>query len=384
MLGAMQGWSFNFIKLAGIQVRVHLTLLLVIIWYVVSAYRQVGEWGAALQHGLLACLLFAIVVFHELAHALTARRFGVQTRDILLLPIGGVARMEKMPEKPWQELWVAIAGPAFNLALAALLGIWQLVMYGVWPSFPASAAEGDALAWFHLELSAQLYFLNLILALFNLLPAFPMDGGRVLRAIFAMFWPRDLATRRAAMIGKIFAILLGWIGLQGNLVLVLIAVFVWFGAGEEAEWTTLKMQLRDVPVSKIMFREFRYLHPHAPIQEGAALLLEGFQHDFPVIDTEGRFHGIVSRVEILKAVADQEQVLRVKDCMHEAECALPHMRVADVVEMMSKHGDAIAAVLEAGRVVGVISLENIGEYAMLDDAKHHRPPSKLAHTLSAS
>lgn len=206
-------WSYRLGSLFGIPVYLHLTFLLLLGGLGVISLVQAGL-GAALGTVLLVSAVFGSVVLHELGHALTARRFGIRTRDVTLLPIGGVASLERMPRDPRQELLIALAGPAVNVAIAGVLGIWVFLFGG----------------WF----ASRLLTINLALAIFNMLPAFPMDGGRVLRAVLARrigHWP---ATEAAALIGRGLAIVLGIAGLFTNPMLVLIAIFVWFGAGQEA------------------------------------------------------------------------------------------------------------------------------------------------------
>lgn len=224
-------WSWRIGRLAGINISVHVTFLLILLWIVVEEYA-LGVRAMA-GSALYMVALFTIVVMHELGHALTARRFGVVTRDIILLPIGGVARLERMPRNPRQELLVAVAGPAVNVVLAlVLLAIVRLT--GALPA--ANLYDFDPLLSVRGFLY-QLVFVNVVLALFNMLPAFPMDGGRVLRALLAMRMSSYArATGIAARIGRVLALCLAAAGLYGlrNPFWVLIALFVWMAAGTEA------------------------------------------------------------------------------------------------------------------------------------------------------
>jgi Zn-dependent protease len=224
-------WSWRIGRLAGIAIYVHVTFLLILAWI---AFQEYAYGARAIAGAMLYIFaLFAIVVLHELGHALMARRFGVLTRDIILLPIGGVARLERMPRNPRQELLVALAGPAVNVALAIALFV-VLRLTGQVPA--GDLYDFDPLISVRAFLY-QLVFVNIVLALFNLLPAFPMDGGRVLRALLAMRMSSYArATGIAARVGRVFALLLGAAGLYGfrNPFWVLIALFVWMGAGNEA------------------------------------------------------------------------------------------------------------------------------------------------------
>src|SRR4051812_13776967 len=205
------GRSWRIGRISGIDVRVHFTFLLLLGWVALGRYLTLRDWGDAL-HGLLSIsALFGIVMLHELGHALAARRYGIRTRDITLLPIGGVARLERMPREPKQELVVALAGPAVNLIIAALLYIWLRLTGGV-PAFLDGASLGGA--FLERSFAARLLAVNLWLVLFNLIPAFPMDGGRVLRALLAMrSGDYARATENAARVGRFFALVFGILGL---------------------------------------------------------------------------------------------------------------------------------------------------------------------------
>lgn len=203
-------------RFAGIDVRVHATFALLFAWFGLTAWSRTGTLSGVAVGFATIVLLFLCVLLHEYGHALTARRYGIATRDITLLPIGGVAMLERMPEDPRQEIVVALAGPAVNVAIAAVLaGLAALDV-----RLPGGMVE-------------TLLAANLMLAAFNLLPAFPMDGGRVLRALLAMRFERLAATRAAVRIGQVLALGLGVAGFFGSPLLILIGVFVWFGAQAE-------------------------------------------------------------------------------------------------------------------------------------------------------
>jgi Zn-dependent protease len=211
--------------LLGIPVHLHWTFLLLLGFVALSQAFVYGSLSAALGGVVFVSAIFACVVLHEFGHALAARRYGIATRDVTLLPIGGVARLERMPDDPGQELVVALAGPAVNLAIAGLLGVW-LTLGGFVSPGGLSLTDGS--------LAARLLSVNLALVVFNMLPAFPMDGGRVLRALLARRTSYVRATDVAATIGRGMALLFGVAGLVWNPMLILIALFVWTGAGQEA------------------------------------------------------------------------------------------------------------------------------------------------------
>ena len=221
--------------------------------------------------------LFTCVVLHELGHALTARRYGIRTRDIVLLPIGGVARLERIPEEPIKELLVAIAGPAVNVVIAAGLFV-VLTSTGSPPSL-------DAVGFVRAPFLERVMWTNVLLVLFNLLPAFPMDGGRMLRAVLAMRLEYVRATQIAATVGQGMAFLFGLVGLvTGQPMLVFVALFVWIGAAQESSFAQMKAALGGIPVRRLMITDFRALHPADTLQRAIELTLATTQRDFPVVE----------------------------------------------------------------------------------------------------
>ncbi len=225
-------WSLRLGSLAGIGVFVHVTFPLLLIWAGYTNYSVQGHWADAVAGIGLVLVLFVIIVLHELGHALMARRFGIGTLDITLLPIGGVARLERMPQDPRQELLVALAGPAVNVALAVFF-------------FALAGGSREASQWLNLDIAGQgllwnLMLVNIALTIFNLIPAFPMDGGRVLRALLAMKLSYLRATRIASRVGQFLALAFIGVGLFFNPFLVVIGVFVWLGAAQESRLVQLR------------------------------------------------------------------------------------------------------------------------------------------------
>src|SRR5688572_26274278 len=247
----VKAWSVRLARIAGIDVYVHATFFMVIAWIALVYWRQHGTLAAVVDGVGFILTLFACVVLHEFGHALTAARYGIRTRDITLLPIGGVARLERMPDVPIQELWVALAGPAVNVVIALMLFVW-LQADGRWePVDQVGVATGGFLE--------RVMIANVYLVGFNLLPAFPMDGGRALRALLATRMEYTRATARAAVVGQGMAIVFAFVGLQGNPMLLFIALFVWIGAGQEASMTQMKSALAGIPLRRAMLTDFRTL-----------------------------------------------------------------------------------------------------------------------------
>ena len=359
-------WSWRIGRLAGIDLYVHATFLLLLAFFGFKEYAQ--GWTAVAASMLYIVVLFAIVVLHELGHALTARRYGIRTRDITLLPIGGVARLERMPRDPRQELLVALAGPAVNVALATVLyGIVRLT--GQVPD--STLYDIDVL----ISARAFLYqfvFVNVVIALFNLLPAFPMDGGRVLRALLAMRMNYARATEIAARIGRLFALLLGIAGLYpgfGNPFLVLIALFVWLGAGSEAAAVQTSESLDGVPIEDLMIREVQTLAPGDPLSRAVQFTLEGFQQDFPVVDESGSLVGVLTRADLLGALSERGASATVADSMHRRfATATPDDRAEEAIDRLRNCGCNAMPVVRGRELLGVLTLENIGEYVMIRTA----------------
>src|SRR5262249_3442510 len=283
-------------RVAGIQLRIHITFLLLIGWL------AVGSAGAA----IFVLLLFFCVVLHEFGHAIAAKGYGINTPDITLLPIGGVARLERMPEEPKQELVIAIAGPLVNVIIAACLYVVIGARGHVGPE--TAMRSGDMLV--------SLFQINVWLVLFNLLPAFPMDGGRVLRALLATRFSYARATQIAASIGQGCAFVFGFIGLFSNPFLLFIALFVYIGASQEAALAQMRDVSRRFPVSSAMVREFRSLPETATLQEAVDALLATSQHDFPVLAASGDVAGILTRHDLISALRkDDVGTIRVGDVM---------------------------------------------------------------------
>lgn len=361
-------WSLRIGSLAGIGIYVHWTFLL-LIGFLLFAYMSQGVAAAVVGVGFVLAL-FGCIVLHELGHALAARRYGVPTQDITLLPIGGVARLQRMPEHPLQELVVAIAGPAVNVVIAAVLFVILFAMGG-WNAINPSSD------WLESGFLHRLMVTNVMLVAFNLLPAFPMDGGRVLRALLATRMDYTRATNIAASVGQAMAILFAIAGLfvVQNPFLLFIALFVYLGAEGEARMVQIRMLLRGVPVRDAMLRRFRTLSVRDSLQTAADELLAGSQQDFPVLDDD-RLVGILRRqdlVEGLKTAGREQPVAQVMStgCPAVAEYDM----LERVMEQLRDAGCSTIPVVRDNRLVGLVTLENVGEMMMIRSALQHQDVS---------
>jgi len=356
-------WSWRIAKIAGIGIYVHATFLILVAWIALAFYAQGGSLLHALYGLLFICALFTTVVLHELGHALTARRFGIRTRDITLLPIGGLARLERMPEDPKQELLVALAGPAVNVVLALILSAVAIPLYGF-----ASLAGADFVGGTFL---ANMVLVNLILAGFNLLPAFPMDGGRVLRALLAMRMDYVHATQRAATVGQAMALLFGVVGLlMADLILLFIALFVWMGAAQEASVAMMRSAMSGIPVSHAMVTEYHTLAPSDPLQQAIDYILAGFQQDFPVVE-DGRVVGVLTQSDLLAALANRGQDTLVEEVMHrQFETAEPGEMLDNVFSRLQAGGCRSLPVVREGHLVGIMTMKNLGEFLTIRALLH--------------
>jgi Zn-dependent protease len=308
-------------------------------------------------------LLFSFVILHELGHALMARRFGIATREIVLLPIGGLARLERLPDQPAQEILVALAGPAVNLVLATVFGA---LLFGghVRPEEILERAAGTGTLEFML-------FANVFMIVFNLIPAFPMDGGRVLRGGLALFMPFMRATRIASLVGQGFALLFAVLGVFAfqNVVLVLIAMFVFVTAGEERSMVQTRSSLAGLPASAAMVTAFVSLETRHEIAHAVDLLLAGEQQDFPVLEG-GQFLGMLSRADLLAGLRregpDAPLGRLVRTDVEPIELSMP--LEAALVRMRAARLNALP-VMARGRLVGLLTIENIGELLLVQEAR---------------
>jgi len=370
-------WSIKLFRVKGIEIRVHLTFVLILIW-------AASRWGVTMKGGitgalygvLVILLLFACVTIHELAHSLTAMRFGIKVRNITLLPIGGISQMDEMPKKPSEELRMSLAGPLSNFIIAVVLLLLSIPM-----NFQAEVSAGrmsqvlGSVSW--KGLLAYLITANLMLGLFNLLPAFPMDGGRVLRSILAMRMDHAKATSIAAAAGQGLAWVMGLVGvLSGAWTLVIIAVFIYLGAGQEGKMVEVKNVLGEMRVNQAMTTECHGLSPNDPLSVAIDLILHGFQTVFPVLE-EGRLVGVLTEADLVSALKQYGPEVAIKMAMRtDVPTIEPGSSLFDAQQLMAEKRLNALPVVKGGRLVGLLTPQDVSEAYLFLSLK----PGLLAKT----
>ncbi|HNP94049.1 MAG TPA: site-2 protease family protein [Cyclobacteriaceae bacterium] len=363
----MKKWVLYIGSYASIKVFIHWTFWIIIGWIFLMHYNM----GHGINEGLWGILfilaLFGCVVLHEFGHALTAKRFNIQTRDITIYPIGGIASLESMPEKPKQELAVAFAGPAVNVAIAAILLIY-LQYTGKMPDLSALQAGNGEGHMLNLPFGFNLFAANLLLAVFNLIPAFPMDGGRVLRALLAFTMDRSKATRIAATVGQLLAIAFVFFGFFYNFWLVFIGLFIYLGAGSEAAYESTKTALSGYTVNDALMRQFTRLSPRQTLDSVVRLLLNGQEKEF-VVTEDDQVVGILTRTEVIKGLSEQGLSAPVANVMRR-DCMLlqPDMPLLEVYQKLLQNNCGVAPVFENERIIGIVDRENIDELLLIETA----------------
>ncbi|MGA3025613.1 MAG: site-2 protease family protein [Bryobacteraceae bacterium] len=352
--GTVQGsvWS---LRLLGVPIRLHFTFVLLLVFLIVSG---LGGNQSMAYYAVYLVALFASVLLHELGHAWAGSRYGIRTIEVVMFPIGGVSRMERDP-KPREELWIALAGPLMNLVLAGAL--FALLYYR-----HAIVGLRDLLQPTDTNLIERIAFGNLILALFNFIPAFPMDGGRVLRSVLARFKPENEATRIAAWAGRMLAISMGLYGLLAtHFLLVFVAFFVYLGAAQESAAAMGRTLTAGIPVRTAMVTEFHTLTHGSTIRDAANLLLATSQQDFPVVHGE-QVLGLLGRSALLRAMAHDGQEAYVGGAMDRNPAMLsPDQDLAEVLPLMAQSG-MCALVMDGGeRLVGLLTAENLSQFLLL-------------------
>ena len=354
-------WSITIGRFGGTEVKIHITFILFLAWIAFSAWSRGGP-AAALDSTLFIVLLFACVVLHEFGHIAAARRYGIRTPEVTLLPIGGVASLERLPSDPAQELVVALAGPAVNL----VIGLALIAALG-----SAHAADLTQIDNPNLSLAGRLAIANIFLAVFNLIPAFPMDGGRVLHALLAMRVGGPRATEIAARIGQALAFGLGFLGLFGNPLLLFIAIFVYIAAAGEAQMSAGQQALKGVSVGEAMETRFTPVSIDANLGQAVEALLATAQHEFPVVDAFAKPVGLLTREDILSAVREHGRDEPASGFMRsDVESVRPSTPVESLFERLQDRSAAALYVTDAdGKIIGLLTRQALGEVMMIRAAR---------------
>jgi Zn-dependent protease/CBS domain-containing protein len=360
-------WSLTVGTITGTAVRIHITLLLLLVWLGTIFYRQGGA-EAAWQGTIFIVLIFLCILLHEFGHVFAARRYGVKTRDVTLWPFGGISSMERMPDKPGEELIVAVAGPAVNVVIAAVLLLW------LGPRFDLAnltTIEDPAVS-----LAVKVAAANIILVVFNLIPAFPMDGGRVLRAILAMRMGNARATELAATIGQGFAIVFGVLGIFYNPMLIIIAAFIFLAASGEATQAQLRAVAQGTLVSDAMITAFESLPISATVSDAADALIRTTQTEFPIVDDSGHLRGVLTRDAMIKALKQRGPDAPVLEVMQGDIPTFPARTKLDTAlrSLMQKGRPVVGVTDAAGKLIGLLTVENLGEMMMIRSAGPESQP----------
>ncbi|MFB6274204.1 MAG: site-2 protease family protein [Salinibacter sp.] len=354
----------------GIGIFLHWTFLLLVAAIIAYFYIRGESLGAAISGLGLVLAVFLCVILHELGHALTAKRFGVPTRSITLYPIGGLARLERIPSEPMKEFWIAIGGPAVNIAITAVLAGLLLVTGG---SFAPGALQAPGQ-----HLLASLLWINAVLAGFNLLPAFPMDGGRVLRSLLALRQDYAQATQTAANVGQAMAILFGLVGIMWfNPVLLFIALFVYVGAQQESKQAMYRSFTKGTPVRQAMMTRFTTLDIADTLDDAVDELLAGTDHDFPVVE-DGRILGLLRRKQLIEALSEHTRSTPVAEVADRDFLTTdPGAPLDEVFFQMNAQSCSTVPVVDGDQLVGLLTLENVGELIMVSSALQSQSPARV-------
>ncbi len=364
------GSSFKVCRAFGIDIKVHWTFFLLLAFFAYVGFQNSGSLLVALVTIGVVVALFVCVLLHEFGHSLVAQRLGIEVPDITLLPIGGLARLKALPEKPVDEVKIAIAGPLVNVVLAPMFFIVASLL-GADPLVLPNLLGGlDSVG----QVFAYLGYINVALAVFNLLPAFPMDGGRVLRGLLATRLGPVRATDISSSIGQLFAVAFFLFGLLGGQIfLALIAVFIFFGASGEAQMVRQREMLRGLSVSDVMGtkRRTETVTPYHNFGQVLDSVIHGYQEDFPVVDEDGRLLGIITRSEILAAAHSPQKYATVRDLMRtDVPTISPEANLfKDGHRVLQESGLRALPVLQGGELVGMLTVDDVGQASLLRDLR---------------
>ncbi|MEM7336486.1 MAG: site-2 protease family protein [Chloroflexota bacterium] len=355
------GRSFKLFSVRGIDIRLHATFPLILIW---AAFQfgilANGGWLGALFGTIVVSLLFVLVTLHELGHSFAALYFGVPVEKIVLLPIGGVAQLKEMPDKPYQEFVIAIAGPLVNVAVAIVLLLFSPLL-GFSALNPLAVLNGP-ISISIATISGYLFFYNIALAIFNMIPAFPMDGGRVLRSLLAMWLDYGRSTQIATGIGRALALGLGIYGfINGSISLMFIAFFVYSGATQENRIISAREKVKNFNVGQAYIRQPLVLSPYDNLQRAINYQAMGIQREFPVVYA-GQLMGFLKESDLIQALTQQPTWTLVKDVMsRNIEPVSPLSRLDDVQARMHVEQVSALPVVDGNQFLGLITNHRISE-----------------------
>ncbi|HEY8400486.1 MAG TPA: site-2 protease family protein [Cytophagaceae bacterium] len=359
-------WSLFVGKYFGIKVKIHWTFLILIGWIVVSELNRGSDWSQVGLTVLFVLSIFLCVLLHEFGHALTAQKYNIATTKITLLPIGGLASLERIPDNPKHELWITAAGPAVNVVIA-------LILYLILPfdieAYQQFAMDGIFTPRYFIY---SLFAVNVILVVFNLIPAFPMDGGRILRALLAFKLGRIKATSIASSIGQFIAVIFTILGLFYNPFLLFIGFFVFLGAYAENITVQNLEFLKGYRVKDAMMTKFGLLKPEQTINDALNAMLSGTDHDFIIATDNEEVIGSLSRKQLLASLKDHLPQDKLSDIMNKDFFAVNESdRLDQLFTMIQRNGETLIPVVKNGKLVGAINMENINEFIMIQSALHY-------------
>jgi Zn-dependent protease len=353
-------WSWEAGVVNNTHIRIHSTFVILLVWIAFNYWRLTNSTAAVVYGVTFIVVIFGCVLLHEMGHALAAGLFGVRTRSITLLPIGGIASMDKMPDDPRQEILIALAGPTVNLVIGLLLYLYLKGTGNLVPSEEMGLITGNFVQ--------RLMQVNLIIAGFNLLPAFPMDGGRVFRALLSMRLESVRATQLAAGAGQGIALFFAVLGLLYNPLLMLIAVFVWIGAAAESGQAMLKNQLSGMNIKDAMLSDYRVLSPDDHLRLAVDLTLSGSQKDFPV-RSDDKTLGVLTQTDMLRGLKEAGEGQMVRDVMQRTPAEVSADTPLELVlEIMHENSLPVLVVTEQGRMIGIINQDNLVELLRIQAA----------------
>ena len=365
-------WSFTIARVAGTKVNIHFTFLILLAWIGLDLYQKSGAVAAA--EGLVFILsLFACVLLHEFGHAFAARHFGIRTPLITLLPFGGLASIERIPKKPQQEIVIAIAGPLVNVVIVAVLWITR----GLGPTWHFPDPEES------LPMAERLLAINIMLILFNMLPVFPMDGGRVLRAVLALIFPWLKATEIASLTGQGLAIAGGILAISGphpQLFLLLIAIFIFFAAGAEANAARTDSALSGLTALQAAESEFHTVKVDDPLSVAIDYLLKSSQQNYPVVNQDGSCVGILTQSALMSHLSQSGPNAQIQEAMQRE---YPHISpempaLAALREVQQAKLPAAPLCSSSGQVTHWFTVDNLADVILAQTALRQFSPEASA------